>query len=141
MASNDEIVRQRQSAIRRELDRRGIALKAISFDADIPYPTLLTYFPQEGGKQPVMMPTSALYALAASEAIPLDLLSLVLPTGNLIVKAPEAVDHDEASAAMRDYLRLKDQAHHPDSPGGRDIAPCEDETLRSHLTLVGSKAA
>lgn len=141
MASNDEIVRQRQSAIRREMDRRGIALKAVAFDSGISYSTLLTYFPQEGGAKPVMLPVSALYALADSEAVPLDLLSLVLPAGNLIVKAPEAVDHDEASAAMRDYLRVKDQAHHPDSPGGRDIAPCEDETLRSHLTLVGSKAA
>lgn len=141
MASNDEIVRQRQSAIRREMDRRGIALKAVSYDSGIPYATLLSYFPQEGGRDPVMLPVSALYALANTEALPLDLLSLVLPAGNLIVKAPEAVDHDEASSAMRAYLKAKDEAHHPDSPGGRDIAPCEDERLRGKLTLVGSVAA
>jgi len=141
MASSDEIVRQRQSVIRREMDRRGIALKAVSFDSGIPYPTLLTYFPQEGGSRPVMLPVSALYALAESEAIPLDLLSLVLPTGNLIVKAPEAVDHDEASSAMRDYLRAKDQAHHPDSEAGRDIGPNEDKNLRVKLTVVGGKVA
>lgn len=141
MASNDEIVRQRQSAIRREMDRRGIALKAVSYDSGIPYATLLSYFPQEGGRDPVMLPVSALYALANTEALPLDLLSLVLPAGNLIVKAPESVDHDEASSAMRSYLKAKDEAHHPDSPGGRDIAPCEDEHLRGKLTLVGSVAA
>ena len=41
----NEIVRTRQSAIRRELDRRGIALKVISFDSGISYSTLLTYLP------------------------------------------------------------------------------------------------
>lgn len=129
MISNDEIVRGRQSGIRRELDRRGIALKLVAHDSSIPYPTLLTYFPQEGGAKPVMLPTSALYALAASEAIPLDLLSLLLPGGFLIVRAPEAVDHDQFEEACRDYLAAKGAAHRPDSPAGREISDCEDSNL------------
>lgn len=129
MSSGIEIVRQRQCVIRRELDRRGIALKAVSFDSGIPYPTLLTYFPEEGAREPATMPVSALFQLLDGNAIPDDLLSLMLPTGRLIVRAPEAIDHDEASAAMRSYLKAKDEAHHPDSPGGRDIVPCEDGKL------------
>ena len=141
MSDANEIVRQRQSAIRRELDRRGIALKAISFDAGLPYPTLLTYFPQEGGREPVMMPMSAVYACAENNAIPHDLLSLLLPTGCIIVRLPEQVDHDEAARAMGEYLRTKHAAHAKDSPGGPAIAPCEDQDLRTKLTLVGSVAA
>lgn len=129
MISNDEIVRGRQSGIRRELDRRGIALKLVAHDSSIPYPTLLTYFPQEGGAKPVMLPTSALYALAASDAIPLDLLSLLLPGGFLIVRAPEAIDHDDIEAACRDYLAAKGAAHRADSPGGTALAECEIVTL------------
>ena len=45
MALVNDIIRERQLAIRRELDRRGIALKVVSYDSKIPYPTLLTYFP------------------------------------------------------------------------------------------------
>lgn len=140
MSDANEIVRQRQSAIRRELDRRGIALKAVSFDAKVPYATLLTYFPQEGGRDPVMMPMSCVYAFAETRAIPDDLLSLLLPAGCMIVRAPEEVDHDEASFAMRNYLREKDAAHHRDSPGGREISACEDEKLRGHLAIVRAAA-
>jgi len=141
MSSGNEIVRQRQCVIRRELDRRGIALKAVSFDSGIPYATLLSYFPEQGGREPAAIPGGAIYALADGNAIPLDLLSLLMPTGFLIVRAPEAVDHDEASAAMRAYLAEKDKAHHPESENGRDIGPAEEEALRARLTLVGSKAA
>ena len=41
MADSVTIIRERQCVIRRELDRRGIALKAVALDSDIPYPTLL----------------------------------------------------------------------------------------------------
>lgn len=141
MSDANEIVRQRQSAIRRELDRRGIALKAVSFDAGLPYPTLLTYFPQEGGRDPVMMPMGAVYACAESKAIPDDLLSLLLPAGCVLVRLPENVDHDEACKAMGEYMREKHASHAANSPAGTAIAPCEDGRLRAKLAVVGSMAA
>jgi len=133
MRDNNEIVRQRQSAIRRELDRRGIALKAVSFDSGLSYSTLLSYLPQEGGDKPAMMPMSAVYALAESKAIPDDLLSLLLPAGCLIVRAPEEIDHDEIEQAARDYLAAKGKAHHPESEAGRELGPNEmrDLTMRA----------
>ncbi len=129
MSDANEIVRARQSAIRRELDRRGIALKAVGFDAGIPYQTLLTYFPQEGGARPVMIPGAAIYALAYGKAIPLDLLSLLMPTGYAIIALPDGLDLDEVEKASREFLAAKGEAHHPDSPGGRELADCEVVTL------------
>ena len=41
------IVRERQLVIRRELDRRGIAMKIVAMDSAIPYSSLLSYFPVE----------------------------------------------------------------------------------------------
>lgn len=141
MPSNDEIVRQRQSAIRRELDRRGIALKAVAFDAGIGYSVLLGYFPQEGGAKPVMLPTSALYALAAGEAIPPDLLSLLVPDGFAIVRVPELLNHHEIADACQDYLAAKHAAHHPESEAGEAIGPGEDSALRNKFTVISGRAA
>lgn len=127
MSDGVTIIRQRQLAMRREMDRRGIALKAVSFDSTIPYATLLSYFPVEGSREPAMMPVSALYMLC--EALPEDLLSLLLPTGRLIVRAPEEINHDEIEKAARDFLAAKGEAHHPESEMGRDIGPNERDRL------------
>ena len=134
MADVSTIVRERQAFIRREIDRRGIALKAVSMDSKIPYPTLLSYFPQEGSREPAMMPVSALYALIG--ALPDDLLSLLLPAGHVIVAVPEDVDHDEIARHCREYLRAKDDAHHPESEAGREIGPTEDNVLRASFARV-----
>jgi hypothetical protein len=139
MTDASTIIRQRQLAMRREMDRRGIALKAVSFDSSIPYATLLSYFPAEGSREPAVMPVSALYCLVG--ALPADVLSLLLPEGHLIVQAPVEINHDEIAEACQDYLHAKHQAHHPDSPAGRDIADCEDKTLRTKFTLVAGGAA
>lgn len=142
MPDVSDIVRERQSAIRREMDRRSIALKVVACDSGLPYDTLLSYFPHKDSKRiPAVIPASAIFVLAEKEALPLDLLSFLVPAGFLIVKVPEAVDHDEASMAMRDYLRAKDAAHHPESEAGRDIGPGEDKALRAHLTVVQAAAA
>lgn len=133
------IIRQRQLAMRRELDRRGIALKAVSFDSGVPYATLLSYFPVEGSRDPAVMPVSALYCLVG--ALPQDILSLLLPDGHLIVKAPVELNHDEIDDAMRDYVATKAHAHHPESECGREIGPGEDETLRAKFTIVAANAA
>lgn len=115
--------------------RFGLTLKRISQESGIPYSTLKTYC--EGKAE---MPLSALYKLIG--VIPDELLSVLLPDGRVIVAVPEEIDHDEIAPAMREYLRVKDEAHHPESEAGRDIGPKEDATLRSKLTVVsGGKAA
>lgn len=134
MASNNDILKQRQCAMRRELDRRGIALKAVSFDSGIPYSSLLSYFPQEGGSEPAVMSVAAQYALCG--AIPDDILSLLLPEGRLIVRVAEQLDHDEVAEACQDFIATKHAAHHPESEAGREIGPTEDNVLRGKFARV-----
>lgn len=141
MLTNNEILKQRQCAMRREMDRRGIALKAVSFDSGLPYSTLLSYFPQEGGREPAIMSVEAQYALAEKDALPADILSLLLPSGKLIVTVAENVDHDEADRACREFSAAKAAAHHPDSEAGRDIGPNEDKALRAKFTVIQGSAA
>lgn len=134
MPDESMIVREIQLTIRRELDRRGKSLKAISFDANVPYSTLLSYFPGERDAVPHAMPVAALRKLTGH--IPADLLSLLLDDGWQIVRAPEDVDHDAIAEACRAYLAAKDEAHHKNSPAGRDIADCEDGTLCNKFAVV-----
>lgn len=141
MRDRNEIVRERQSAIRRELDRRGIALKVVAMDAEISYSSIASYFPLPGGERPAMIPMGVVYALAETRAIPDDLLSLLLPVGCLMVRAPEDIDHDEMERVARDYLAAKGAAHHPDSPGGREISACEDDALDAKAARLRAVAA
>jgi hypothetical protein len=129
-----DIILERQKAMRREMDRRGILLKVAAHDSGLNYDTLLTYFPANRDAKPAQIPASAIYALTGH--VPDDIVSLLLPAGHLIVRAPEEVDHDEIAGAVHDYLLTKEKAHHPESPAGRDIAPCEDATLRTKLAVV-----
>ena len=143
MSSGNDIVRimrDRQCAMRREMDRRAIALKAVSFDSGIPYSTLLSYFPNaDAQKEPAVMPVSAQYMLCG--AIPQDILSLLLPEGHVIVKAPVEMDHDQIGEAFHDYLHTKERAHHPESEAGREIGPNEDNILKfKAVTAVGGVA-
>jgi hypothetical protein len=133
------IIRARQLAIRREIDRRGIALKAVSYDSGIPYETLLTYFPAEGSREPAQIPGGAVYALCDGNALPADLLSLVLPDGWQIVRAPEAINHDALCELAMEYVAKKAAAHHPESEMGREIGPNEDADLTG--TVVQFRAA
>jgi hypothetical protein len=136
MRDSVTIIRERQLAIRREMDRRGLALKQVEFDAGIPYATLLSYFPAEGSRDPAVIPASAIYKLAEGKALPNDLLSLLLPNGYAIVQVPEGINHDELADAFADYLHAKNAAHHPDSPAGRDIADCERDALNSKVVVM-----
>lgn len=124
------IVRDRQLAIRRELDRRGIPLKVVAFDSGIPYPTLCSYFPG-GERQPAEMPCSAVYSLCG--VIPDDLLNLLCPEGYAVVRVPSGFDYDEISSVCRDFIAEKDRAHHPESEAGRDIGPTEQAKLASNV--------
>lgn len=70
-----------------------------------------------------------------------ELLSLLLPDGFQIVRTPEGVNHDDLAAMMHDWLAAKTAAHHPDSPGGREISDCEKTKLNTKaagLRAVGS---
>lgn len=129
-----DIFRRRQSDIRREMDRRQISMKAVSFDSGIKYATLITYLPADENATPVQMPGSAVFAMAG--AIPDDLLSLLMPTGFLIVRAPEEVDHDEMADLVSDYLQTKQAAHRADSPGGVAIVESEDAVLDEKVAKI-----
>lgn len=131
-----KIVRDRQLAVRREIERRGIALKVIEFDSGIKHSTLLSYFPNAKDAVPVAIPWAALFQLIEGKALPLDLIGLLMPAGVALVAVPEGVDHDAACEGMQAYIAEKERAHRPDSPAGREIAPCEDEALRVHLAAV-----
>lgn len=143
MHNHVRIVRDRQLAIRREMDRRGIALKQVEFDSGLPYATLLSYFPLEGSRDPAVIPASAVYALAEGRALPVDMLSLLLPPGLALVEVPEEVDLDRLAECFGDFLSHKHQFHRPESECGPAIGPNEDETLRNKvvaLPLVGRVA-
>lgn len=142
MVDGNTIVRERQLVIRREMDRRGISLKAVSFDSGIPYPTIVSYFPGEKDKQPATIGGAAIYCLCITKALPLDLLSLLMPDGFQIVQVPEGINHDTICEMASDYVAAKNRAHHPESEAGREIGPGEDTHLTNKVVqLVGSVAA
>lgn len=107
----------------------GLTLKAIHLDSGVDYDSLCNY-----AKGDTQMPVGVLCALVG--VIPDELLSLLLPDGRAIVSIPDNIDHDEISTACRAYIDAKEQAHHPESPAGRDIAPCEDATLRGKVVRI-----
>lgn len=141
MCDGSKIVRQRQIAVRREMERRGISLKAVSLDSGIPYPTLASYLPADQHAEPAQIPGGAIYSLIAGNALPLDLVSLLMPEGVQIVRASEQIDHDEIEDLCRDYVATKAQAHHRDSPAGREISDCERAVLDVKVIPLRGKVA
>lgn len=136
MHPSNEIVRTRQLVVRRELDRRGISLKAIAFDSGLPYPTLLTYFP--AGDHAATISGCAMFSLCG--VLPADLLSLLLPDGFQVVRVDEGIDHDTLAELASDYLTMKNAAHHPASEAGRDIGPSEDAALSGKVAELRAAA-
>jgi hypothetical protein len=132
-----DVIRDRQAAMRREMDRRQIAMKVVSQDSGIAYATLLTYFPADSRAKPVQIPGSAIFALTGH--LPPDILSLLLPTGHVIVRAPEEINHDEIADAMADYLATKNAAHHPESECGPAIGPGERDRLDAKVVMLPLK--
>lgn len=121
------VIRERQLAIRRELDRRCLSLKVIAYDSGIPYPTLVSYFPKETERQPAQLPVGALFRLIGH--MPADLTDLLLPDGYAILKVPEGLDPDDMARQCSAYLTQYAQARHPDSEAGIEIGPNEREGL------------
>jgi hypothetical protein len=135
-----DVIRDRQRAMRREIDRRHILMKVVAQDSGISYTTLLTYFPADEQKTPVQICGSAIFALTGH--LPADILSLLLPEGHLIVRAPVEMDHHEIADMMGAWLVKKQHAHHPQSEAGPEIGPNEDRALREGFALiVGGRGA
>lgn len=106
----------------READRRGITVKAIHYDTGISQDTIRSWVRGEA-----VMSIAGLFALVG--VIPDDLLSMLLPDRRLIVQVPDGIDHDDYEKRCLDFVASKGQAHHPNSPAGREIAPCEKDVL------------
>lgn len=132
------IVRALQLTIRGQLDVRGMSLKAIAFDSGLSYSTVLSYFPGERNAVPNAIPVAALRRLTG--VIPADLLSLLLPDGWQIVRAPESIDHDALCDQVVDYLARKQAAHHPESENGVAIGPTERAELDSKVVQIKAAA-
>lgn len=141
MRCENTIVRERQLVIRRELDRRGVSLKAVALDSGLPYSSVISYFPGERDREPATISGAAVYALCDGKALPADLLSLLLPDGWQIVRAPECVDHDALCEWAEGYVHAKTRAHRQDSPMGPEIAPCEQEELDGKVAAFPVKVA
>ncbi len=110
----------------------GLTLKAISLDSGIGYTTIQSYARGEA-----MMSIASLYCLIG--VVPDELLSLLLPDGRVIVRAPAEINHDQIAEAVADYAAAKNACHHPESEAGRDIGPTEHQLLTGKaLKLVAA---
>lgn len=118
-----------QQSVFLEANNRGLTIKVIHFDTGISQDTLRSWARGEA-----VMSIAGLFGLVG--VIPDDLLSMLLPDGRQIVRVPESLDHDEIETACRDFLAAKGQAHHPDSPAGREIAPCEKDVLDQKVVAL-----
>jgi len=114
---------KRMFRIAQDPSRFGLTLKAIHLDSGLGYDSLRNYASGD-----TIMPVTAVDGLVG--VIPDELLSLLLPEGRVIMQVPDDVDHDELARVMQEYLRAKAEAHHPESPAGREISECEDNFLR-----------
>lgn len=128
MADENAIMRDALFAIRAELDARRIPLKVCAGKAGVSYSTFLSWFPAPGGEREPQIPSLAVLP-ALARALPGDLLSYLVPDGFHIIPDPSGVDYDDFAKGCREFLACKDDAHHPDSPGGRDLSACEQAAL------------
>lgn len=124
---------KRMFRIAQDPTRYGLTLKMIAADADLGLDSVRNYAAGE-----TVMPLTALDALV--DVLPDELLSLLLPAGHAIVSVPEGICHDEIEKAARDFLAAKGEAHHPDSPGGRELADCEVVTLNTKAARLRAVA-
>jgi hypothetical protein len=137
MTDENNIVRERQRLIRREMDRRGILVKQVQLDGGWKEPsTVQSYFPADESREPATMSVAALYRLLSRNALPAELLSLLLPTGFALVEVPEGIDFDSLAECFADFLAVKNAAHHPESECGRDIGPNEQAELSAKVVML-----
>jgi hypothetical protein len=138
MRPASEIIRDRQLAIRRELDRRGIPLKVIAYDSGIKYDTLISYFP--GGERPVAeLSSSAAFALCG--VLPDDLMNLLCPQGYALVPVPVDANYDDVNQHCMEFIAEKAKAHHPESEAGVEIGPNEQAHLACKVIRLRGRVA
>jgi hypothetical protein len=127
---DDKVVRERQHWIRRQMADRGILTKMAQHDGGWKNPTTIqSWFPADEKAEPAIMSVAGLHRLLRTKALPVDLLSALLPEGLAIIQVPQGIDYDDISTACRDYIDAKERAHHPESEAGRDIGPRENAEL------------
>lgn len=140
MRDDSAIMRDALTAIRAELDVRGLHHKVLAGKARVSVSTWLSWFPVPGGAKEPQVPSLAMLP-ALAKALPADLLSYLVPDGFHIVPDPDGVDFDDFAAGCHAFLKRKSEAHCPNSPAGREIADCEGRDLTGHrLRLVGGGA-
>lgn len=127
-------LKRAQVTMFREAEKIGLTHKVIHFDTNISLSSIGEYSRGE-----TAMSGPAIIKMVG--VIPDKLLSLLLPDGRQIVQAPSEINHDEIAPAMRDYLRAKDDAHHPESEAGRDIGEGEAKNLTTLAVICGGKVA
>lgn len=139
MTDENAIMRASLSAIRAELDKRGIPMKVCAANAGVSYSTFLSWFPAPGGERDPQIPSLAVLP-ALARALPGDLLSYLVPDGFHIVPDPDGVDYDDFAKGCRAFLACKDDAHHPESEAGREIGVGENAVLSGHVVQLRARA-
>ena len=129
---DNAIMRSNLLAIRQQLDVRGLPLKVCASNAGVSYSTFLSWFPADGTPQ---IPSLAMLP-ALAKALPADLLSYLVPDGFHIVPDPDGVDYDAFAEGCHAFLKCKSDAHHPASPGGREIVDCEKGPLNANVARI-----
>lgn len=140
MRDDNAIAKETLVAIRDELDARHIPHKVSASKAGVPYSTWLSWFPVAGGtKEPQVPSIASLRAL--SRGLPADLFDMLLPDDFHAARCPKDVNYDDFAAGCMAFLAEKERAHHPDSPGGRDIVSEEHHPLDMKIIPLRGKVA
>jgi hypothetical protein len=129
MCRNAQKALNAQTEIGRRLRGCEKTLGTIASELDWHRNTLDSYFPANRDTQPTKLPLGALWDILECDALPDDLKALLLPDGVQVVSPSDALDHDDLAERARAFLERKDEAHHPDSPAGREISDCEEAEL------------
>lgn len=129
-AITDRLIVQ-QKAMFRLAAIKGFTQELIHSETGVPTTSLSDW---ANGKSKISM--VGFLAMAEIPSFPTELLSLVMPTGMALVHVPSGVDHDQIERACLDFIACKGDAHHPASPLGREIAPCEDSKLSTKVVTL-----
>lgn len=60
----------------------------------------------------------------------------IKPTGQVAFAIPDGIDFDEYETLAREWLRTKGEAHHHESPAGRDLSDCEKAALSGAMAKL-----
>lgn len=119
-------MKRAQETMFRKAAERGLSQKVIAADTGLS----LTIIGQYARGETAMGGPSIIKMFGV---IPDDLLSLLLPDGRIIVRAPHGIDHDALCDWAEGYVATKTKAHRADSPMGPEIADCERTELDSKV--------